>query len=219
MGTVHGGWCVGCCWAPMVVLFAVGLMSITRMVVVAAIVAAGKVSRPVSARRRRSRSAGSPSASGWPFPPAACPVDPSRQGVIMDGMPPTPHTQSLVINVAGPGRAHTVADRGRVLRVVQLRGDLPVPDDRRRPRRPLDVRHLFRRALLAIDEGHVGEVDLSGLAAALIRYDDDERARPGRIVAPRRRARGREQRPRSTILLGSSAATVLELPWVRSPAI
>ena len=43
MGIVHGGWCVGCCWALMVVLFAVGVMSITWMVVVAAIVFAEKV--------------------------------------------------------------------------------------------------------------------------------------------------------------------------------
>ena len=43
MGIVHGGWCIGCCWALMVVLFAVGVMSITWMVVVAAIVFAEKV--------------------------------------------------------------------------------------------------------------------------------------------------------------------------------
>ena len=43
MGIVHGAWCVGCCWALMVLLFAVGVMSITWMVVVAAIVFAEKV--------------------------------------------------------------------------------------------------------------------------------------------------------------------------------
>jgi predicted metal-binding membrane protein len=43
MGIVHGAWCVGCCWALMVVLFAVGVMSITWMVVVAAVVFAEKV--------------------------------------------------------------------------------------------------------------------------------------------------------------------------------
>ena len=43
MGIEHGAWCVGCCWALMVVLFAVGVMSITWMVVVAAIVFAEKV--------------------------------------------------------------------------------------------------------------------------------------------------------------------------------
>jgi len=43
MGIAHGSWCVGCCWALMVVLFAVGVMSITWMVVVTAIVFAEKV--------------------------------------------------------------------------------------------------------------------------------------------------------------------------------
>jgi predicted metal-binding membrane protein len=43
MGVEHGGWCIGCCWALMVLLFAVGVMSITWMVVIAAIVLAEKV--------------------------------------------------------------------------------------------------------------------------------------------------------------------------------
>ena len=43
MGIEHGAWCIGCCWALMVLLFAVGVMSITWMVLVAAIVFAEKV--------------------------------------------------------------------------------------------------------------------------------------------------------------------------------
>src|SRR5262245_6136927 len=43
MGVEHGAWCIGCCWALMVVLFAVGVMSILWMTVVAAIVFAEKV--------------------------------------------------------------------------------------------------------------------------------------------------------------------------------
>ena len=43
MGVLHGGWCIGCCWALMVLLFAVGVMSITWMLLVAAIVFAEKV--------------------------------------------------------------------------------------------------------------------------------------------------------------------------------
>ena len=43
MGITHGAWCVGCCWALMVLLFAVGVMSITWMLLVAAIVFAEKV--------------------------------------------------------------------------------------------------------------------------------------------------------------------------------
>jgi predicted metal-binding membrane protein len=43
MGAVHGTWCVGCCWALMAALFALGVMSITWMVVVAAIITAEKL--------------------------------------------------------------------------------------------------------------------------------------------------------------------------------
>jgi predicted metal-binding membrane protein len=43
MGVEHGAWCIGCCWTLMVVLFAVGVMSITWMIVVAAIVLAEKL--------------------------------------------------------------------------------------------------------------------------------------------------------------------------------
>jgi predicted metal-binding membrane protein len=43
MGLEHGGYCVGCCWALMVVLFAVGVMSLGWMVVVAALIFAEKV--------------------------------------------------------------------------------------------------------------------------------------------------------------------------------
>jgi predicted metal-binding membrane protein len=43
MGAAHGAYCAGCCWALMLVLFAVGVMSIFWMVVVAAIVFAEKV--------------------------------------------------------------------------------------------------------------------------------------------------------------------------------
>ena len=43
MGAEHGGFCVGCCWALMLVLFAVGVMSVFWMAVVAAVVFAEKV--------------------------------------------------------------------------------------------------------------------------------------------------------------------------------
>jgi predicted metal-binding membrane protein len=43
MGVVHGAWCVGCCWALMASLFALGLMSITWMIVIAALIAAEKL--------------------------------------------------------------------------------------------------------------------------------------------------------------------------------
>jgi predicted metal-binding membrane protein len=43
MGVRHGAWCVGCCWALMASLFALGVMSIAWMALVAALIAAEKV--------------------------------------------------------------------------------------------------------------------------------------------------------------------------------
>jgi predicted metal-binding membrane protein len=43
MGVEHGGWCIGCCWALMATLFALGLMSVGWMVLVAALVALEKL--------------------------------------------------------------------------------------------------------------------------------------------------------------------------------
>jgi predicted metal-binding membrane protein len=39
MGVEHGAYCIGCCWALMAALFALGVMSITWMVVIAALIA------------------------------------------------------------------------------------------------------------------------------------------------------------------------------------
>jgi predicted metal-binding membrane protein len=38
MGSRHAGWCLGCCWALMAALFALGVMSLTWMAVVAALI-------------------------------------------------------------------------------------------------------------------------------------------------------------------------------------
>jgi predicted metal-binding membrane protein len=43
MGAKHGAWCVGCCWALMASLFALGVMSIAWMVFVAGLIAAEKL--------------------------------------------------------------------------------------------------------------------------------------------------------------------------------
>jgi predicted metal-binding membrane protein len=43
MGFVHGAYCVGCCWGLMLILFALGVMSLVWMVVVATIVFAEKL--------------------------------------------------------------------------------------------------------------------------------------------------------------------------------
>ena len=42
MGARHGAWCVGCCWALMASLFALGVMSIAWMAFAAALIAAEK---------------------------------------------------------------------------------------------------------------------------------------------------------------------------------
>ena len=43
LGALHGAWCVGCCWALMVALFALGVMSIGCMAFIAALIAAEKL--------------------------------------------------------------------------------------------------------------------------------------------------------------------------------
>jgi predicted metal-binding membrane protein len=43
MGAKHGAWCLGCCWALMASLFALGIMSIAWMAVVAGLVTAEKM--------------------------------------------------------------------------------------------------------------------------------------------------------------------------------
>ncbi len=43
MGALHGAWCVGCCWALMAALFALGVMSLTWMAVMAIAIAAEKL--------------------------------------------------------------------------------------------------------------------------------------------------------------------------------
>jgi hypothetical protein len=43
MGIEHGGWCVGCCWALMAALFALGIMSIGWMAFIAALIAIEKL--------------------------------------------------------------------------------------------------------------------------------------------------------------------------------
>jgi predicted metal-binding membrane protein len=48
MGARHAAWCVGCCWALMAALFALGVMSLTWMAVVAALIT---VEKTLPARR------------------------------------------------------------------------------------------------------------------------------------------------------------------------
>ena len=46
MGARHGAWCVGCCWALMASLFALGVMSLVWMAFVAALIALEKTVAP-----------------------------------------------------------------------------------------------------------------------------------------------------------------------------
>ncbi|MFL5893695.1 MAG: DUF2182 domain-containing protein [Thermoleophilaceae bacterium] len=43
LGAVHGAWCVGCCWALMAALFALGVMSLGWMAFIAGLIAAEKL--------------------------------------------------------------------------------------------------------------------------------------------------------------------------------
>ena len=43
LGVRHGAWCLGCCWALMAALFAVGIMSLGWMALIAAFIAAEKL--------------------------------------------------------------------------------------------------------------------------------------------------------------------------------
>ena len=52
LGVRHGAWCLGCCWALMAALFAVGLMSLGWMALIAAFIAGEKLLPwPTAARR------------------------------------------------------------------------------------------------------------------------------------------------------------------------
>lgn len=43
IGLEHGAWCVGCCWALMAALFALGVMSVGWMVLIAVLIAGEKL--------------------------------------------------------------------------------------------------------------------------------------------------------------------------------
>jgi hypothetical protein len=70
-----------------------------------------------------------------------------------------------------------------------------------------------------IDEGYSGDVDLSGLCAALtVRYDDDEPGSPWSILLHVDDRGAREQRAAiEQIFLGELGGDVLRLPWIRKP--
>jgi hypothetical protein len=72
-----------------------------------------------------------------------------------------------------------------------------------------------------VEEGHAGEVDLSGLAAAFtVRYDDDEPGSPWSfVVHVDERGNELQRQALAAILTGElGGEPVLRLPWVRKPS-
>ncbi len=52
MGIIHGCWCVGCCWALMASLFALGVMSLGWMALIAALIAVERLLPPKEVANR-----------------------------------------------------------------------------------------------------------------------------------------------------------------------
>jgi hypothetical protein len=72
-----------------------------------------------------------------------------------------------------------------------------------------------------VDDGHAGDADLSGLAAAfVIRYDDDEPGSPWSfVVHVDERGDATQREALAEILIGERGGeAVLKLPWVRKPS-
>ena len=71
-----------------------------------------------------------------------------------------------------------------------------------------------------VSDGHAGEIDLTGLAAAfVIRYDDDERGSPWSfVVHVDERGSAEQQTALAAILTGELGGEVLRLPWVSKPS-
>jgi len=72
-----------------------------------------------------------------------------------------------------------------------------------------------------VEEGHAGDVDLSGLAAAfVIRYDDDEPGSPWSFVVHVDERGSDEQRQALAVILTGELGGegVLRLPWVSKPS-
>ena len=133
MGIEHGAVCVGCCIGLMLALFALGVMSLFWM----ALVAAAILDREGAARRRgvRARACGRPHRAGDLGRRRArerAGSDPAGRHADADG-----------------DAGNELADPRHLLRVVQLRRDLPLPPHRRRAGRALDARRLHGRALVA----------------------------------------------------------------------
>ena len=91
MGAVHGAWCVGCCWALMAALFALGVMSIGWMAAIAGLIAIEKLLPNRVAANYTVAAVLVAIAIGLAADPAAVPgmpdPSPAPMHMDMDGMP------------------------------------------------------------------------------------------------------------------------------------
>ena len=111
-----------------------------------------------------------------------------------------------------------VLRRRVVLRELQLRCDLSVPHGRRRQGGRSTHGICFGALAWLVEEGRVGDIDVSGLAVVLVvRYDDDEPGSPWTIVLHVDAAGDDGQRAAlADVFLGRlGGPKVGALPWVR----
>ena len=88
LGSRHGAWCLGCCWALMAALFAVGLMSPGWMALIAAFIAAEKLLPWPAAARRTVAVLLIALGLGVAFAPADVPGFTTPDGAMHDGGSP-----------------------------------------------------------------------------------------------------------------------------------
>ena len=102
MGMRNGAWCVGCCWALMASLFALGVMSVVWMAVVAGLIALEKILPWRRTATYATASSSSRSACWCWSRPRRFPVSPFRgHDVADDGLGP-PHALNHSV-IAGNG--------------------------------------------------------------------------------------------------------------------
>ena len=101
MGIEHGAWCVGCCWALMAALFALGVMSVGWMAFVAALIAGEKLLPSKAVANRGVAVLLAVLAVGVAFAPGRVP------GLTVPG---SPTARDAMMQMTAPAASH---DRGR----------------------------------------------------------------------------------------------------------
>ena len=112
LGVRHGAWCLGCCWALMAALFAVGVMSLGWMALIAAFIAGEKLLPWPAAARRTVAVLLLALGLGVAFVPADVPgfADTGRRDARWR-QPPRAGMQMMRCSPALPNRARTAAER------------------------------------------------------------------------------------------------------------